>query len=260
VNKRSFVRVVALDLFLLARSSAFIDKSGGVVKIAPSILAADFLRLGEQAKAVVRGGADRLHLDVMDGCFVPNISFGIPVVQALRRFTRLPLETHLMIVQPERYVQDFSDAGSDTIIVHQEVSPHLDRTIQQIKSLGKKAGVALNPSTPVTVLDDYIELLDLVLIMTVNPGFGGQHFIGYTLKKIRQARQWLDDRNPRCDLEVDGGIDAATAPRVVEAGARVLVAGTSVFGHRRGPATAVVELLRAVSARTHHTRLPRRNS
>ena len=220
-----------------------------MIKIAPSILAADFLRLGEEAQTVERAGADRLHLDVMDGCFVPNLSFGIPVVRALRPATRLPLETHLMIVQPERYVEAFAEAGSDTIIVHQEVSPHLDRTLQQIKKVGKRAGVALNPSTPVETLDDVLELLDLVLIMTVNPGFGGQHFIEYTLKKIRQTRQQLDQRNPDCDLEVDGGIDANTAPRAVEAGARVLVAGTSVFGHPKGPEAGLRSLLQPTKSR-----------
>lgn len=193
-----------------------------------------------------------MHLDVMDGCFVPNISFGLPVVQALRPATKQLLETHLMIVQPERWIEPFAEAGSDTIIVHQEVSPHLDRTVHHIKHLGKRAGVAINPSTPVAVLDHLIEAVDLILVMTVNPGFGGQHFIHYTLRKIRHLRQLLDERNPACDLEVDGGIDARTAPLVAEAGARVLVAGTSVFGHKQGPRAGVRALKRATD------RLPRR--
>jgi ribulose-phosphate 3-epimerase len=213
-----------------------------MVKLAPSILAADFLRLGEQVEEASRAGADRLHLDVMDGRFVPNISFGIPVVEAIRRATKLPLETHLMIVEPERYLEAFAAAGADTIIVHQEVSPHLDRTVQHIKHLGKRAGVAINPSTPVVMLADVLKELDLVLVMTVNPGFGGQHFLDHTLTKIRQVRQMLDQRNPNGELEVDGGIEPHTAPRVVEAGARVLVAGSGVFGAAGGVAAAMQQL------------------
>ena len=212
-------------------------------KIAPSILAADFLRLGEEIAATEAGGADRIQLDVMDGVFVPNISFGIPIVQAARRATTLPLEAHLMIVQPERYLADFANAGADTIIVHQEVSPHLDRTLHAIKELGKKAGVAINPSTPVAMLSEVIELLDLALVMTVNPGFGGQRFIPGTLHKIRQLRQILDERNPACEIEVDGGIDEATIRAAYDAGATVFVAGTAVFGHPEGAAEGVRGLL-----------------
>ena len=212
-------------------------------KIAPSILAADFLRLGEEIAAAEAGGADRIQLDVMDGMFVPNISFGIPIVQATRRATTLPLEAHLMIVQPERYLADFANAGADTIIVHQEVSPHLDRTLHAIKELGKKAGVAINPSTPVALLSEVIELLDLALVMTVNPGFGGQRFIPGTLNKIRQLRQILDERNPACEIEVDGGIDEATIRAAYDAGATVFVAGTAVFGHPEGAAEGVRGLL-----------------
>ncbi|MCB9129303.1 MAG: ribulose-phosphate 3-epimerase [Anaerolineales bacterium] len=212
-------------------------------KIAPSILAADFLRLGEEIAAAEAGGADRIQLDVMDGVFVPNISFGIPIVQATRRATTLPLEAHLMIVQPERYLADFANAGADTIIVHQEVSPHLDRTLHAIKELGKKAGVAINPSTPVAMLSEVIELLDLALVMTVNPGFGGQRFIPGTLHKIRQLRQILDERNPACEIEVDGGIDEATIRAAYDAGATVFVAGTAVFGHPEGAAEGVRGLL-----------------
>ena len=178
-----------------------------MVKIAPSIFA-DFLRLGEEVKSVEQAGVDRFHIDVMDGLFVPNISLGIPVVRAMRRGTLLSLEAHLMIAEPDRYIEAFLEAGADVLIVHQENSVHLDRSVQRIKSLGKKAGVALNPSTPAETLEEILETLDLILVMTVNPGFGGQHFIEYTLKKIRQVRQLLDHRNPRCGLEVDGGIVA----------------------------------------------------
>jgi ribulose-phosphate 3-epimerase len=216
------------------------------IHIAPSILAADLLQLGDQVAAAAQDGVDRFQIDVMDGVFVPNISFGLPLVKAMRRATSLPLEAHLMIVQPERYVEDFAAAGADTIIVHQEVSPHLDRTVQHIKQLGKKAGVALNPATTTALLDEILPQLDLVLIMTVNPGFGGQRFIEYTLGKVRQMRQLIDLYNPACDLEVDGGVDEETGPRVVRAGANVLVTGTAVFGHSQGPAAGVQAMRRAI--------------
>jgi ribulose-phosphate 3-epimerase len=218
-----------------------------MIKIAPSILSADFLRLGEEIGAAERAGVDRFHIDVMDGQFVPNISLGLPIVKSMRRGTSLPLETHLMIEAPERYIEAFVEAGSDILIINQENSPHLDRTVQLIKGMGKKAGVALNPSTPAGTLSEILEELDLVLVMTVNPGFGGQEFIEYTLRKIRQVRQMLDSRNPGCDLEVDGGIDPKTAPRVVQAGARVLVAGTAVFGHLGGPEAGIRSLIDAVA-------------
>jgi ribulose-phosphate 3-epimerase len=217
-----------------------------MVKIAPSILAADFLRLGEEIEAVERGGADRIHIDIMDGHFVPNISLGVPVVEAVRRATYLPVETHLMTYQPERYIETFVMAGADHIILHQEASPHLNRVVQSIKRMGKKAGVALNPSTPAVILEDVLEDIDLVLIMTVNPGFGGQRFIDNMLKKIRQVRLQLDTRNRACELEVEGGIDAETVPMAIQAGARVLVAGTSIFARPGGPEAGIERLVRAI--------------
>lgn len=217
-----------------------------MVKIAPSILSADFLKLGEEMKAAQQAGADRFHVDVMDGQFVPNLSLGIPVLKAMRKGTALPLETHLMIDRPERYVEAFAQAGADTLIVHQENSVHLDRTLQMIKESGKRAGTALNPSTPAAVLEEVLEKLDLILVMTVNPGFGGQSFMDYPLKKIRQLRKMLDERNPGCELEVDGGIDAQTAPRVVQAGANVLVAGTAVFGYPQGVRAGIEALIRSL--------------
>jgi len=215
--------------------------------VAPSILAADFLHLGDELVAVEGAGADRIHFDVMDGRFVPNISLGIPLVEAVQRGTSLPLEAHLMIEEPERYVEAFVKAGADTLIVHQENSPHLHRTVQLMHGLGIKAGVAINPATPETTLDAIVEDIDLVLVMTVNPGFGGQAFIPRVLRKIKRVRQLLDDRNPRCELEVDGGIDPETAPDVVQAGATVLVAGTAVFGDPGGPAAGVRNLAGAAN-------------
>jgi ribulose-phosphate 3-epimerase len=220
-----------------------------MIKIAPSVLSADFLRLGEDVKAAERGGADRFQIDVMDGLFVPNISMGGLIIEAMRRATTLPLETHLMIVRPERYIETFAKAGATTIIVHQEACLHLDRILHQIRDAGKKVGVAVNPSTPVSSLEEIVDLLDLVLIMTVNPGFGGQRFIQYTLRKIRQMRRILSELNSRCEIEVDGGIEVETAPAAVEAGAQVLVAGSAVFGYPEGPEAGVKALLKAVAGK-----------
>jgi ribulose-phosphate 3-epimerase len=218
------------------------------IKIAPSILAADFLRLGEQLAQVEEAGAERIHVDVMDGHFVPNLSMGIPLVEAVRRGTRIPVEVHLMIEAPERYVGDFARAGSDQIIVHQEVSPHLHRTIQQIKELDRRVSVALNPATPAGVLDEVLDQLDGVLVMTVNPGFGGQRFIESMLPKLRRLRASILQRRLAIDLEVDGGVDERTAPLAVAAGANLLVAGTSVFAHRDGPGAGVRGLLAGCAA------------
>lgn len=215
-------------------------------QICPSILAADLLHLGDQIAAAEQGGADRFQVDVMDGVYVPNISFGQPVVAAVRRATKLLLEAHLMIVQPEHYVEDFAKAGADLIIVHQEAAVHLDRTVQHIKQLGKQAGVALNPATPASVLDQIIEQLDLVLVMTVNPGFGGQTFIPHTLRKITQVQRMLSERNPTCEIEIDGGVEVDTIGAAYEAGARVFVAGTAVFKHSAGPAAGVRALRDAI--------------
>lgn len=217
-------------------------------EICPSILAADLLQLRDQVQAAERGGARRFQIDVMDGVFVPNISFGLPLVEAMCRATDALLEAHLMIVQPDRYLEAFARAGAELIIVHQEAVTHLDRAIQQIKQLGKRAGVALCPATPLHTLDEVIEELDMLLVMTVNPGFGGQRFIPYTLRKIAQARALLDARNPGCELEIDGGVDLATIGPAYEAGARVFVAGTSVFGAAEGAEAAVGMLMKAAAS------------
>ena len=216
------------------------------MKILPSILAADYLRLGEQIAEAERGGADRFHIDVMDGLFVPNISLGIPVVEAMRRGTKLPLEIHLMIERPERYTADFARAGGDLLILHQEATPNLHRALQQVRQLGKQAGVGLNPATPLGTVEDVIEGLDLLLLMTVNPGFGGQKFIPEVLPKLTRARALIQQRAPRCELEVDGGVDVTTGPLAAAAGADVLVAGTCVFAHPGGPAEGVRALREAV--------------
>jgi ribulose-phosphate 3-epimerase len=214
--------------------------------IVPSILSADFARLGEQVEAAQAGGADRLQIDVMDGRFVPNITVGPLVVEAVRRHTTLPLEAHLMIIEPERYVADFASAGADLLIVHQEVSPHLHRAVQQIKDLGKRAGVAINPATPLAMLQEILNDVDLVLCMTVNPGFGGQSFIQSTLGKIERLRAMIALHGAACDLEVDGGIHAETAPLVVRAGANVLVAGSAVYDDPGGVAAGIARLRAAI--------------
>src|SRR5215472_50320 len=218
----------------------------GIVKFAPSILSADFAQLGKQVAEAEQAGADRIHVDVMDGHFVPNISIGAPVVQSLRRVTRLPLETHLMISDPDFFLDEFTEAGSSSFLVHWEGNNNLHRTVQRIKALGKRVGVVINPATPAAVLEEILQDLDQVLVMTVNPGFGHQRFIHTTLPKIRRVREMIDDIKPDCDLEVDGGIDATTAPLVVDAGANVLVAGSAIFGEREGVAAAMKGLRAAV--------------
>ena len=214
-----------------------------MVKIAPSILSADFTRLGDAVRSVEAAGADRVQIDVMDGRFVPNITFGSLAAKALRPLTCLTLETHLMVEPPEEFIEEFARAGADTIIVHQEATPHLHRVIQHIHALGKKAGVALNPSTPAASISEVLKNVELVLVMTVNPGFGGQEFIPETLSKIRQVRNAIRERNLLCEVEVDGGINVDTARLVVEAGADVLVAGSAVFDSKDGVARAIERLL-----------------
>ena len=218
-----------------------------MIKLAPSILSADFARLGEQIDEVARAGADYIHVDVMDGHFVPNITIGAPVVASIRRVTSLPLDVHLMIEHPERYISEFINAGADIITVHVEASPHLLSTIQAIKEQGVKAGVSLNPPTPLSAVDEFLHHVDLVLIMSVNPGFGGQSFIPETLPRIANMRKILDDRRPGVELEVDGGINADNAPDIVEAGADVLVAGNSIFRAEEGISQALQRLREAVS-------------
>ena len=199
------------------------------ILVAPSILSADFARLGEEIAAVEAAGADWIHVDVMDGRFVPNITIGPPVVKAIRRVTKLPLDVHLMIVEPERYVEEFAAAGADTITVHVEATTHLHRTLSHIRSLGKRAGVTLNPATNEDTLRYVLDVADQILVMSVNPGFGGQTLIREVLPKVAAIRKMIDERGLPIDLEIDGGITAETAKDAIDAGARILVAGNAVF-------------------------------
>ncbi|MBL8116853.1 MAG: ribulose-phosphate 3-epimerase [Anaerolineae bacterium] len=217
------------------------------IRIAPSILAADFARLGEQIKAADQAGADLIHVDVMDGRFVPNLSFGALVVEAARRSTQLPLDVHLMILEPDHLLKDFADAGASSMTVHVEACPHLHRTLQNIRSLGCKAGVALNPHTPASAISEVIHLLDEIIVMSVNPGFGGQSFLPEVLPKTAQLRQMITASGREIALEIDGGVHTGTALQCVEAGADVLIAGSAVFSSKFSVAEGVKALRESVA-------------
>ena len=212
------------------------------VRIAPSILSADFARLGDAIREAEAAGADWIHVDVMDGHFVPNITIGVPVVAAIRKVTRLPLDVHLMIERPDRYVEAFAKAGADYLTVHVEAERHLHRAVEAIRQHGAKPGVSLNPATPASALDEILPFVDLVLVMSVNPGFGGQQFIETSVPKIAAIRRALDERGLGADIEVDGGIAPATIRRVVEAGANVVVAGAAVYGGPKSVAENIAAL------------------
>lgn len=221
--------------------------AGRKIKLAPSILSADFSRLGEQVEEVVKAGADYIHLDIMDGHFVPNISFGPIVVEAVRGLTKMPLDVHLMISKPENYVARFAGSGADIITVHVEACVHLHRTLQQIKDLKVKAGVAVNPATPLISIEEILPMVDLVLLMSVNPGFGGQKFIPESLGKIMALRKALDEKRLKAELEVDGGIGPENIAAIVKAGARVIVAGAAVFNNKESATRALLRLRKAAA-------------
>ncbi len=223
------------------------------IRIAPSILSANFAALGEDIRKVEDAGAHLLHVDVMDGHFVPNITIGPLVVRSIRSATRLPLDVHLMISDPDKYIPAFVEAGANMLTVHAEATVHLDRTLNFIRSQNVGVGVSINPATPVSAVEHVLGLADMLLIMTVNPGFGGQKFIPYTVEKIRQARQMIEDRNLRCVIEADGGIDTETLPDVVKAGAEVVVAGSAIF-HSPDPARKIKEMLEIAAPLGYHSR------
>jgi ribulose-phosphate 3-epimerase len=217
------------------------------IRIAPSLLAADFGHIAEAARSLEQSGAERIHVDVMDGVFVPNFTFGTDTVRVLRRETSLPLELHLMIVEPDRHLATFASAGADAITVHYEACPHLHRTLAAIRALDCRAGAAINPSTPALMLDEVLESCDLALVMTIDPGFGGQQLIPRTLHKVAQVRAAIESQGLETEVEVDGGVDASNARACVDAGADVLVAGTAVFGHAGGPQAGVAALVAALA-------------
>ncbi len=209
--------------------------------IAPSLLSADFTRLAEEIEMLNKSEADWIHLDIMDGVFVPNITFGFPVIKQIKKIATKPLDVHLMIIQPERYLKEFRDAGADVLTIHYEASTHLHRSLEQIKLLGMKAGVSLNPHSPVSLLEDIIEYADVVLLMSVNPGFGGQKFISSTYKKIAETKELTKIKNPSCLIEIDGGVDTSNAAKLYKTGADILVAGNSVFSSEN-PAEKIKEI------------------
>jgi ribulose-phosphate 3-epimerase len=215
-----------------------------MIEIAPSILSADFTKLGEEINAVEKGGATIVHFDVMDGRFVPNITVGLPVLKSIRKATKLKIDAHLMIVEPSRYAVQFVENGADMVSVHAEADPHLHRTLQAIKQAGAKAGIVLNPATSLTVIDEALQFADFVLLMSVNPGFGGQKFIESTIQKARNLRTMINERNLNVRIEIDGGIDETNIGRVAEAGVDIFVAGSAVFG-KENPAEAVKNLIQA---------------
>ncbi len=222
------------------------------IRIAPSILSANFATLGEDIRKVEDAGVQLLHIDVMDGHFVPNITIGPVVLKSIRKVTGLPLDVHLMISDPDKYIPAFAEAGADTITVHAEATIHLDRTLNFIRSHKVGVGVSINPATPVSSIQHVIDLVDMVLVMSVNPGFGGQKFIPYTVEKIRQLRKIIDDKKLPCDIEVDGGIDTALLPTVIDAGATVLVVGSAIFGNP-SPGAKAKEMLESIAALGYHS-------